>query len=242
MRSASRVVGASITTVGKLVVSAGQACNEYHDQHVVNVPAQRVQCDETWAFCYAKKANVLEAVKAPAEAGDVWTWIAIDEDTKLVLSWYVGGRDAESGIEFMTDLKSRLARPVELTTDQLAAYPIAVEAVFGSDVDFRQLTRTGPGPRPYTAHVERHNLTMRMSIKRFTRKTNAFSKKLENHWHALALYFMFYNWCRPHQTLTRRHRYDVTPAMAAGLAQSVHDVNWIVGEIDDRATRLRGSN
>ena len=240
MRSASRITGASINTVAKLLADAGRACAAFHEEHVVEVPSRRVQCDEIWSFCYAKRRNVEQAVAAPQGAGDVWTWTALDPDSKLIVSWLVGGRDADTGIEFMDDLRGRLANRVQLTTDGHRAYLEAIEGAFGGAVDYAQLVKlygkTGEeeerryspaaciGARKVvvagspdlaevsTAHVERHNLTMRMSMRRFARLTNAFSKKLENHCHALALYFVWYNWVRPHKSL------GMTPAMAAGLA------------------------
>ena len=225
MRSASRIVGVSINTVMKLLVDAGEACSEFHHQNVRDVHAKRVQCDEIWSFCYAKRHNVGQAVNAPVGSGDVWTWTAIDSHSKLIISWFVGDRDMDAGLAFMDDLRFRLADRVQLTTDGHPVYPDAIEVVFGSDVDYarrfmsqqsgvqQQALVGNPNPSSIsTSHVERHNLTMRMSMRRFTRSTNGFSKKLENHCSALALYFYWYNWCRPHMTL------GMPPAMAAGLA------------------------
>jgi IS1 family transposase len=255
MRSISRVVGVSINTVTKLLVDAGTACAAYHDEHVRGVTASRIQCDEIWSFCYAKAKNVARAKAAPGDAGDVWTWSALDSDSKLVVSWLVGGRDSDYAIEFMDDLRSRLENRVQLTTDGHKAYLEAVEGAFGGDVDYAQLVKLygepkekGPerkyspsvclgarktavegNPDPAcvsTSHVERHNLTMRMSMRRFTRLTNAFSKKVENHCHALALYFVWYNFCRIHKSLR------VTPAMAAGVTDTLRDMEWIAGLID----------
>lgn len=239
MRSVSRVCGVSINTVTKLLVDAGTACAEYHDQRVRNVSAKAVQCDEIWSFNYAKNKNVRFAKSAPEAAGDVWTWTAIDADSKLIVSWHVGDRSKDTGIAFMGDLKARLANKVQLTTDGHKAYLTAVEAV-DFDADYAMLNKifatdyAGPGrysppkcigaiknpikgnPDPAlvsTSFAERQNLTMRMAMRRFTRLTNAFSKKFENHCHSLALYFFWYNWVRNHKTL------GVTPAMAAGLSQ-----------------------
>ena len=259
MRSVSRVVGVSINTVSKLLVDAGEACAAYHDEHVRGVKASRIQCDEIWSFCYAKQKNVKTAKAAPEGAGDVWTWTAIEADSKLIVSYLVGGRDSEYADEFMQDVASRLATRVQLTTDGHTAYLEAVEGAFGCDVDYAQLVKLyGEAPESAkgryspsecvgtrrrrvegnpearhvsTSYVERQNLTMRMSMRRFTRLTNAFSKKLENHVRMLALYFLHYNFCRIHKTLR------VSPAMAAGLTDILHDMEWIVGLIDARAPK-----
>ena len=330
-----------------------KACIDYHDQHVREVPAQVVQCDEIWAFLYAKRKNMEQAMAAPDEAGDVWTWTAIDSDTKLLISWAVStsrdgataldlmddlrartanrfqlttdgplesttmtsmcarfrlrscsamrfghsctpsartwskrwrppdeagdvwtwtaidsdtklliswavstSRDGATALDLMDDLRARTANRFQLTTDGLSAYPGAVEGAFGGNVDFAQLIKIyADAPREEarryspsecvgtrqevvvgdpderlisTSHVERHNLTMRMSMRRFTRLTNAFSKKYENHCYAQALYFTYYNFCRPHSTLTRRNNgYKTTPAMAAGLTDRVYDMAWL---------------
>lgn len=260
MRSISRVVDVSINTVSKLLVDAGQASIAIHNEMVRDVKASRIQCDEIWSFCYAKKKNVAAATDAPEGAGDVWTWTAIDADTKLIVSYLVGGRDAEYAMEFMDDLKARLSNRVQLTTDGHKAYLEAVEGAFGSDVDYAQLIKiygdspTGPQTRyspadctgirkravegrpdidqVSTSHVERQNLTMRMSMRRFTRLTNAFSKKLENHIHALALYFVFYNFTRIHKTL------KMSPAMAAGITDTLWSLDDVIAKIDEMAPPL----
>jgi len=262
MRSISRVVGVSINTVTKLLVDAGEACAAYHHEHVRAVKSQRVQCDEIWSFCYAKQKNVATAKVAPEDAGDVWTWTALDADSKLIVAYLVGGRDSEYAIEFMDDVAKRLANRVQLTTDGHKAYLEAVEGVFGADVDYAQLVKlygaapdamkgryspaecTGTRKRRVegdpaiedvsTSYVERQNLTMRMSMRRFTRLTNAFSKKIDNHIHMLSLYFVHYNFCRQHKSLK-----GLSPAMAAGVSNTLHDVEWIVGLIDERAPKSR---
>ena len=266
MRSISRTVGVSINTVTKLLTEAGEACAEYHDQTVRNVTAQKVQCDEIWSFVYAKDKNVETAKAAPNGAGDVWTWTALDSDSKMILAYEVGDRSAATAIEFMDDLRARLANRVQLTTDGHKAYLEAVEGAFGGDVNFAQLIKlygedvegkraerkyspaecTGIKKRAIegrpdmkavsTSHVERQNLTMRMGMRRFTRLTNGFSKKLENHLHMLSLYFVHYNFVRMHKSLR------MTPAMTAGVTDTLHDMEWIVGLIDARtpAPKKRG--
>ena len=258
LRSISRLTDTSINTVTKLLVDAGRACRDFHDQHVRSVNAERVQVDEIWSFCYAKEKNVAMAKRAPVGAGDVWTWTGIDADSKLIVSWLIGPRDGRSAYDFMMDLAGRLTRRVQLTTDGLSVYPGAVEDAFGADVDYAQLvnfygqpenpdTRYSPAeckgavptpvqgdpdPAPIaTSYVERHNLTMRMSIRRFTRLTNAFSKKLENHAHHVALYTVFFNFCRIHKSLR------VSPAMAAGVTDVLRDAEWIVGLVDAAAPK-----
>lgn len=266
MRSISRITGVSINTVSKLLVDAGEACAAYHDDTVRNVKANHVQCDEIWSFCYAKDKNVPTAKAAPEGAGDVWTWTAIDRDTKMILSFEVGDRSGATAIEFMDDLRGRLANRVQLTTDGHKAYLEAVEGAFGGDVDYAMLVKLygdATGKRGHerkyspaectgarkelisgqpvkelvsTSHVERQNLTMRMGMRRFTRLTNGFSKKLENHLHMLSLYFVHYNFVRIHKTL------KCTPAMAAGVSDTLHDMAWIVSLIDTRqpAPKKRG--
>jgi len=256
MRSISRVADVSINTVSKLLVEAGEACLILHDETVLNVKASRIQCDEIWSFCHAKQKNVASAKAAPEGAGDVWTWTALDADTKLIVSYYVGDRSGESAMVLMDDLQARLANRVQLTTDGHKAYLEAVEGAFGGDVDFAQLVKlygptiTAPGryspaecigarkqrvegnpdiAHVSTSYVERQNLTMRMSMRRFTRLTNAFSKKLDNHIHALALYFVFYNFTRIHKTLR------MSPAMAAGITDRLWSLEDVVAKIDEMA-------
>jgi IS1 family transposase len=254
MRSISRVCDVSINTVSKLLEDAGEICAAFHDEHVRGVKAKRVQCDEIWSFTAAKQKNVA-AMKKPAEgAGDTWTWTALEADTKLIVSYLIGGRDSDCAKRFMGDVASRLATRVQLTSDGHKAYLDAVEGAFGADVDYAQLVKLyGPSsdsskgryspaecngikktpvegkPDPdhiSTSFVERQNLSMRMGMRRFTRLTNAFSKKVENHIHALALYFVHYNWMRIHKTLR------VTPAMAAGLTGKLMGWEDIIAIMD----------
>jgi IS1 family transposase len=258
MRSISRVVDVSINTVTKLLEDAGEACAAIHDENVRNVKASRIQCDEIWSFCYAKQKNVATAKDAPDEAGDVWTWTALDADSKMIVSWFCGDRSGQSAITLMDDLRERLANRVQLTTDGHKAYLEAVEGAFGGDVDYAMLVKlygetAGPKGRyspaecigarkekiegkpdlkhVSTSYVERQNLTMRMSMRRFTRLTNAFSKKLDNHMHALALYFVHYNFCRIHKTLR------VTPAMAAGVTDRLWSLEDVASAIEARAAK-----
>lgn len=263
MRSIERTIGCSINTVDKLLRDAGEAAMAYHDKAVRGVKAQRVQCDEIWSFVHAKAKNVPSAKAAPEGAGDCWTWTAIDADSKLLISYQVGGRDAEYALMLMDDLRGRLANRVQLTTDGHKAYLSAVEEAFGADIDYAMLVKLyGAGPattddaagRRYspaecvgirketitgkpdpkhvsTSYTERANLTMRMSMRRFTRLTNAFSKKLENHEHMVALYALWYNFVRIHKTLR------VTPAMAAGIETRLWSMEDVVRLIDEQAER-----
>jgi IS1 family transposase len=248
IRSTCRITGRSKGAVLKLLEELGEVCAEYHDKHVRKVRTRRLQCDEIWSFVGAKKKNTKPEKKAKGW-GDVWTWTAIDADTKLCVSYFVGNRDAISGHAFMNDCSERVATRLQITTDQHRVYLDAVEEAFGADIDFAQLQKIYSAPseeeqRKYsparcigcdikvasgnpdpkhisTSYVERQNLSMRMGMRRFTRLTNGFSKKVENHCHAIALYFLYYNFARVHQTLR------VTPAMEAGLCDHV----WTVEEI-----------
>ena len=247
-----RMTGASKNTIAKLLVELGAACADYLDKALVNLPAKRIQCDEIWSFIAAKEKNVTAKVleRAPG-AGDVWTWVALDADSKLVCSWSVGRRDWATAWHFVSDLQGRLANRVQLTTDGNRLYLFAINAAFQGDVDYAVLMKLYGGSssktaevryspaecvgcekqakigRPDSKHistsfVERQNLTMRMQMRRFTRLTNAFSKKLENHVASIALHYMHYNYCRIHQTLR------VTPAMAAGLSDRVWSISDLV--------------
>jgi IS1 family transposase len=245
LRATARATDVSYNTVCKLFADAGRVCGEFQDKALRDLPCKRIQMDEIWSFVYAKQKNVGTAKAAPQDAGDAWTWVAIDADTKLVPSWRVGDRSSETAIAFADDLASRLRNRVQITTDGHKAYLEAIEGAFGADVDYAMLVKvygqTAEGTRRYsppvcngahkhriegnpdrkhvsTSYVERQNLTMRMSIRRFTRLTNAFSKKLENHKLSVALHYMHYNFCRIHKSLR------VTPAMAAGVADRVWDM------------------
>jgi IS1 family transposase len=253
MRATARIADVSFNAVNKFLIDAGKACSAYHDEHVRNVKSRRVQCDEIWAFNYCKQKNRATAKAAPDFAGDCWTWTALDADSKLLISYLVGGRDGEYAMMLMDDLRSRLANRVQLTTDGHKAYLEAVEGAFGGDVDYAMLVKLygetpeaekryspaqcigarrdavegKPDPKHIsTSFVERQNLTMRMSMRRFTRLTNAFSKKAEHHAYAVALHVMYYNFARIHKTLR------VTPAMAAGLTDKLWDVNDLVDVLD----------
>lgn len=266
IRATSRIADVSKNTVNKLLISAGKVCAAFHDGNVRGVAATHVQADEIWSFVYSKEKNVEKAKAAPAEAGDIWTWTALDPASKLIISYTVGDRSQRTAREFMFDLASRVAGRIHLTTDGHGAYLKAVADGFGGDVDYAMLVKQYGDPtgtkgheRKYspaectgakkevvygnpdmemvsTSHVERQNLTMRMGMRRFTRLTNAFSKKAENHAYAVALHFMYYNYCRTHQSLR------MTPAMAAGLSASPWEVEDIVALVDaaEPAPKKRG--
>lgn len=263
MRSVSRLTDTSINTVSKLLVDAGQFCAGFHDAKVRGVAAKRVQCDEIWSFCYAKAKNVASATAAPEDAGDVWTWTALDADSKLIVGYLVGGRDAGYAHEFMQDVADRLTTRVQLTTDAHKPYLQAVEGAFGADIDYAVLQklygtvpeaargryspavcigarkrRVEGSPDPAhvsTSYVERANLTMRMHMRRFTRLTNGFSKKFENHAHMVAIYTVWYNWVRIHKSL------KITPAMASGISKTVVEWADIVEMMDaDQPAKKRG--
>lgn len=249
IRSTARMTGVSKDAILKLIPDMGAACAAFHNVTVRRVSVQRVQCDEVWSFCYAKEKNV-PMEKEGTGAGSVWTWTAIDADSKLILSYLCGGRDASWACKFMEDLASRVTTRIQITTDGHRAYAEAVEGAFGMDVDYAMLIKLygAPSENPETRYspaqcigirtgvlsgnpdrqhistsfVERQNLNLRMGVRRFTRLTNAFSKKFENHCHMVAIYHAYYNFCRVHQTLR------VTPAMEAGLTDHVWSIMELV--------------
>jgi IS1 family transposase len=260
IRATVRMTGVAKNTIVKLLADLGSACGEYMNQNIRNVAAKRVQCDEIWSFCYAKQKNVPQDKQGVFGYGDVWTWTAIDPETKLVISYFVGRRDLPCATLFMGDLKDRLANRVQLTTDGLKKYLVAVDETFGDDVDYAMLKKiygkdmpgtqgryspaiclgakkTSKKGQPDEEHistsmVERQNLTMRMSMRRFTRLTNGFSKKIENLEYAVSLHFMYYNYVRVHQTL------KTTPAVAAGLETKV----WTIEDMLSLLEESEGSN
>lgn len=261
LRATSRMADVSINTVSKLLIEVGAACEKFHNETVVNVNSQRVQADEIWSFCYAKEKNVKEDM--PEGAGDVWTWTAIDADSKLIVSWLVADRTPQSANDFMHDVAGRLKNRVQLTTDGYKPYLNAVYGAFDLDIDYATLVKLygnegGQSESKYspaectgtkknwvsgepdakhisTSYVERQNLTMRMHMRRFTRLTNAFSKKIENHCHAIALHFVYYNFVKQHKTLR------VTPAMAAGLTKRFMSIEDIVNLVPEPEAKKRGS-
>ena len=263
MRSCSRIAEVSINTIVKLLVDTGKACQQFHNDKVMGLKSERVQCDEIWSFCYAKEKNINQDM--PEGAGDVWTWTALDADSKMIVSWLVGDRDADTATIFMKDVRDRIANRVQLTTDGHRPYLKAVTEAFDYDVDYAMLikvyggaegvtdnerryspatctgskkTRVMGDPNPKfvsTSYVERQNLTMRMHIRRFTRLTNAFSKKIENHCYAVALHFVYYNFAKIHKSLS------VTPAMQAGLMKKPMTIEDIVNLVVVEAPKKRGS-
>lgn len=264
IRATARLTGTSKNTVAGLLKLVGAHCKNHHDRFVRDVACKRVQMDEIWSYCFSKEKNTSPEMKEEGH-GDVWTWTALCQDSKLLVAFKVGDRDAPTCNEFVQDLEDRLSNRVQLTSDGLKLYLRAVEDAFGwARVDYAQLVKTyGPGPdleanRRYspavclstqkvpvmgkpdraditTSHVERQNLTMRMHMRRFTRLTNAFSKKVEYHLYAVCLHAMFYNFVRPHQTLTkRRGGMQTTPAMAAGLADRPWTVHDLLDLLDGR--------
>lgn len=265
LRATARIADVSRNTVDKLLRDVGAACLAYQDETLRNLPCKRVQCDDIWSFVYSKQKNVPKELEDHFGVGDVWTWVAICADTKIVPCWHVDNRGAEAAKSFMNDLAGRLANRVQLTTDGHKVYVDAVEDAFAGDIDYAMLVKIYGGdnkrqetrysPASYegakktkingfpeekhvsTSYIERQNLTMRMSMRRFTRLTNGFSKKLENHMHAISLHYMHYNFCRIPKTL------GVTPAMEAGVTGTLHDIEWIVEIADsmEPAPKKRGS-
>ncbi len=258
LRATTRMAGCSINTVSKLLLDIGEACAAYQDEHLRDLSCKAIEADEIWSFVYSKQKNVPDDLKGMFGVGDVWTWTALDADSKLIVCWYVGGRQVDDAEAFMLDLSERLRDRIQLTTDGLSAYPNAVGLAFRRDIDFAQLVkhyaagdrsgqarysppvctgarvrvdRGNPDPAKIsTSYVERQNLTMRMGMRRFTRLTNGFSKKLDNHMAAIALHFMHYNFARPHKTLTSP--YPRTPAMATGIADHVWTMQEIAALLD----------
>ncbi|WOJ91757.1 helix-turn-helix domain-containing protein (plasmid) [Methylocapsa polymorpha] len=254
IRAITRLTEVSKNTVTKLLIDAGKACMAYHDANVRNVKSNGIQVDEIWSFTYAKQENVATAKAAPDGAGDTWTWTAIEADTKLIVSYFVGGRDGECAIWFMDDLRSRLANRVQLTADGHKAYLEAVEGAFGGDIDYPMLIKIyGASPESAkgryspaectgahkeriegspdlanvsTSYAERQNLAMRMHMRRFIRLTRAFSKKVENHAYAVALHMTYYNFVRIHLKLR------MTPAMAAGVSDRLWEIGDIVAIVE----------
>ena len=248
MRATTRLLGVGINTVARLLVDAGNACQAFHDAHVRDLTVRNIECDEIHGFVYVKQNRLLTALVPPTEAGDVYTWTALAVESKLIITWRVGSREPDDAVPFMLDLRSRLALRPQVTTDGHKPYLEAIHRAFGSEVDYVQLLKfyresprrcvasvqrpvTGyPDPETIgTSYVERHNLTIRMGVRRLTRKTNAFSKKIERHRHMLAIFFVFYNWVRPHMSLG-----NSTPAMAAGLATEPYDLEWLVRLVEAR--------
>jgi IS1 family transposase len=257
LRATSRMTGVALNTITKLLVDLGTVCSVHQDRVMRDLPCQRVQADEIWSFCYAKERNVPADKKGQPGFGDVWTWVAMDSETKLVPTFHIGPRDLREATSFMADLAGRLKHRVQLTTDGHRPYLLAVEGAFQGDVDYAQLIkvygsdRSNKPERRYspavcldaipnrvsgypdpthisTSHVERLNLTMRMSMRRFTRLTNAFSKKVENLAAAVSLHFMHYNFCRVHMSLNGQ-----TPAMAAGVADHVWTLDELIGLLSE---------
>lgn len=243
LRSTSRMADVAYNTVLKLLVEVGEVCGKYQYINLKNLPCKRIQVDEIWSFNYCKQKNVDKLKQSNREAGNVWTWVAICEDTKLVPCWLVGDREIRSAKMFMDDLASRMAERIQLTSDGYKAYETVVDSTFAGNVDYAMLKKIYSASNRYigadrqvmngnpdktkisTSYIERQNLTMRMSMRRFTRKTNGFSKKLQNHTCAIALHFMWYNYGRIHKTL------KVTPAMEAGITDHIWTLQEIVGLI-----------
>jgi len=263
LRAIARMADVSRNTVDKLLKDIGGACLSYQDEHLRNLTCKRVQCDEIWSFVYARGKNVKGAKAAPEGAGGVWTWTANDADTKLIPCWHVGGHTFEDATAFIKDLAGRLASSVQLTTDGHKPYLEAIDNALGHDIDYARLIKiygnegkANPEKRcspakfvetkcsvvsgdpdqehTSTSYVERQNLTMRMSMRRFTRLTNGISKKIENHMYAISLHFMYYNFGRIHKGL------KVTPAMEAGISDHVWSLEEIARLVKDESSKTRG--
>ena len=269
MRAVNRLTGASMNTITKLLSDAADAANAYHAEKTRGITGRRhMQCDEAWGFVYAKEGNVPAAKDAPEEAGDTWTFAALDTESKLIVSCLVGPRDGQSALAFMDDLRSRLEDRPQISTDGLKAYRDAVDGAFGGDVDFVQIIKTYgkaegiDNARRYspavcngiekvvvwgnpdmavagTSHIERQNLSLRMGVRRMTRLTNAFSKKLEKHCAMVALYFHVYNWVKPHGAVRTKRNNRITPAMAAGLTDRPATFEELVALVDERAPKVQ---
>ena len=262
IRATVRMTGVSKNTIAKLLVELGEACADYLDKTIVNLNSKRIQCDEIWSFCYAKEKNVPIEKRGQFGFGDVWTWVGMDADSKLIVSWAVGTRDAGTAYGFIQDLAKRLSNRVQLTTDGHRPYLSAVEDTFGNDIDYAMLVKlygndrenetryspaecigarevvvTGrPDPKHIsTSYVERQNLTMRMHMRRFTRLTNAHSKKIENHIASIAIHYMHYNFCRIHESLR------VTPAMESKIADHVWSIEEMISPLDAKEIELQKS-
>jgi len=262
IRATVRMTRVSKNTIAKLLVELGGACSEYLNKALVNLNCKRIQCDEIWSFCYAKDKNVPVEKQGQFGVGSVWTWTAMDADSKLIVSWLVGGRDAGTAYGFIQDLAKRLANRVQLTTDGHRAYLSAVEDALGSNVDYAMLVKLYGSDRESearyspaecigcrevvvsgnpdakhisTSYIERQNLTMRMQMRRFTRLTNAFSKKVENHIASIAIHYMHYNFCRVHQTLR------VTPAMEAGITDHVWTIAEMLSILDSKQSENKAA-
>jgi IS1 family transposase len=263
LRGTARITGVARMTIEKLLRDLGTACAAYHDANVRGLKSQRIQCDEIWSFVGCKQKNVTEDTRG--KWGDIWTWTAIDADSKLIVGYRVGNRTANDAYEFMQDVAARLTKRVQLTTDNLSFYLNAVEYAFGSDIDFATLEKryggfvvSGSAAHRYTpakitssqaatisgnpnrkhistSYIERQNLTMRMHMNRFARLTNGFSKKIEMHAHNVALHFMYYNFCKIHQTLR------VTPAMEAGISDHVWDLQHLVLLLDSEKSQAQSA-
>src|SRR5713101_3055032 len=254
LRATARMCNVAFNTVLKLLPEIGAACEEYQRRVFRNLPCKRIQCDEIWSFCYAKAKNVPADKQGQFGYGDVWTWVTLCADTKLICNWKIGTRGASTAYALMHDLAGRLAHRIQLTTDGHRVYADAVESAFGSEIDYAMLVKIygndresesryspaecigcqraalsgNPNPKHIsTSYVERQNLTMRMQMRRFTRLTNAFSKKIENHIASIAIHYMHYNFCRVHQTLR------VTPAMEAGIADHIWTIEEVVGLLQE---------